>query len=85
MLCTRRGSRQAAPGEEPGALRPGEPTRETGDHMTAREAESLPIAGLQPTFRHLDDPDVTWQKVRRQRNADGSEGTVRGEVVCVLT
>jgi hypothetical protein len=44
--------------------------------MTASPAESLPIPGLQPTFRHIDDPDVTWQKVRRQRNADGSEGTV---------
>jgi ChrR-like protein with cupin domain len=27
-------------------------------------------------FRHLDDPDVTWQQVRRQRNADGSESSV---------
>jgi hypothetical protein len=29
-----------------------------------------------PTFRHLDDPDVTWQQVKRQRNADGSESSV---------
>jgi hypothetical protein len=30
----------------------------------------------QPTFRHLDDPEVTWQQVKRQRNADGSEAAV---------
>src|SRR5438067_4596011 len=35
------------------------------------------VAGRQPVFRHLDDPDVTWQQVRRQRNADGSEASVR--------
>jgi hypothetical protein len=29
-----------------------------------------------PVFRHLDDPDVPWQQVRRQRNADGSESSV---------
>jgi hypothetical protein len=29
-----------------------------------------------PTFRHLDDPDVPWQKVKAQRNADGSESFV---------
>jgi hypothetical protein len=34
------------------------------------------VPGLEPTFRHLDDPDVTWQQVRRQRNADGSEASV---------
>jgi hypothetical protein len=33
--------------------------------------------GAEPTFRHLDDPDVPWQVVRRQRNADGSESAVR--------
>jgi len=30
----------------------------------------------QPIFRHLDDPDVTWQQVKRQRNADGTEASV---------
>jgi hypothetical protein len=34
------------------------------------------VAGLEPIFRHLDDPDVPWQKVRAQRNADGSESYV---------
>ena len=30
----------------------------------------------QPTFRHLDDPEVPWQEVKRQRNADGSTSSV---------
>jgi hypothetical protein len=30
----------------------------------------------EPTFRHLDDADVPWQQVKRQRNADGSESSV---------
>ena len=34
------------------------------------------IEGLEPTFRHLDDPDVPWQQCRRQRNADGTESSV---------
>jgi hypothetical protein len=32
--------------------------------------------GKEPTYRHLDDPDVPWQQVKRQRNADGSESSV---------
>ncbi|SRR5581483_1223841 len=31
---------------------------------------------MQPIFRHVDDPDVRWQPVKRQRNADGSEACV---------
>jgi hypothetical protein len=30
----------------------------------------------EPTFRHLDDPDVPWQEVKRQRNADGTTSSV---------
>ena len=30
----------------------------------------------EPTFRHLDDADIPWQKVKAQRNADGSESAV---------
>ena len=30
----------------------------------------------EPVFRHLDDADVPWQQVKRQRNADGSESSV---------
>ena len=32
--------------------------------------------GLGPTFRHLDDPDVPWQAIKAQRNADGSVARV---------
>jgi hypothetical protein len=34
------------------------------------------VEGREATFRHLDDPEVTWQQVKRQRNADGSESAV---------
>ena len=44
--------------------------------MASEPSVDLPIEGKHPIFRHLDDPDLSWQKVRRQRNADGSEGTV---------
>jgi len=30
----------------------------------------------EPIFRHLDDADMPWQQVKRQRNADGSESSV---------
>ena len=29
-----------------------------------------------PTIRRLDDPDVSWQRVKAQRNADGTESSV---------
>ena len=38
--------------------------------------ESPKVPGREPTFRHLDDPDVAWQQVKRQRNRDGSESSV---------
>jgi ChrR Cupin-like domain len=31
---------------------------------------------MNPTFRHVDDADVPWQKVKAQRNADGTESAV---------
>jgi hypothetical protein len=34
------------------------------------------VPGAEPTFRHLDDPEVPWQAVKAQRNADGSESFV---------
>jgi hypothetical protein len=34
------------------------------------------IEGKEPIFRHLDDDDVRWQQVKRQRNRDGSESSV---------
>ncbi|HVX68108.1 MAG TPA: hypothetical protein VHA79_00260 [Mycobacteriales bacterium] len=42
--------------------------------MTAETSPAVP--GREPTFRHLDDPDVPWQQCRRQRNADGTESSV---------
>jgi hypothetical protein len=36
-------------------------------------AAPVPKSGrAAPTFRHLDDPDVPWQAIKAQRNADGS-------------
>jgi hypothetical protein len=34
------------------------------------------VPGLEPTFRHLDDPDMGWQEVKSIRNADGSTSSV---------
>jgi hypothetical protein len=33
--------------------------------------------GLEPTFRHLDDPEAPWLDIKAQRNADGSISQVR--------
>ncbi|MDZ7675306.1 MAG: hypothetical protein U5K30_09585 [Acidimicrobiales bacterium] len=40
------------------------------------EDESPKVQGREPVFRHLDDSDVPWQQVKRQRNADGTEASV---------
>ncbi|MEI7888243.1 MAG: hypothetical protein WCJ04_12705, partial [Actinomycetes bacterium] len=40
--------------------------------MSSAES-SIPAEAM---FRHLDDPSETWQQVKRQRNADGSESAV---------
>ena len=34
------------------------------------------VPGREPVFRHLDDEDLPWQPVKRQRNRDGSESAV---------
>jgi hypothetical protein len=34
------------------------------------------VEGAEPTFRHLDDPDMTWQQVKAVRTADGSTSSV---------
>ena len=34
------------------------------------------VPGLGPTFRHLDDPGVPWQQVKRVRNAAGTTSSV---------
>ena len=43
--------------------------------MTAT-SENPHVPGREAVFRHLDDADVTWQQVKRQRNADGSISSV---------
>jgi hypothetical protein len=37
---------------------------------------NVKVEGLEPTFRHTDDPDVTWQQVKAVRHADGSVSSV---------
>jgi hypothetical protein len=34
------------------------------------------VPGLQPTFRHIDDPDVPCQQVRAVQLADGTVASV---------
>lgn len=34
------------------------------------------VPGREPVFRRFDDPDVPWQRVKAQRNADGTESSV---------
>ena len=36
----------------------------------------MKVEGLEPTFRHLDDPDMPWQQVKSIRNADGTTSSV---------
>ncbi len=40
------------------------------------EVPDVKVPGLEPTFRHLDDPDVPWQQVKAVHNADGSTSSV---------
>ncbi len=57
------------------------PDADTGPEADAMpEADAGPevkVAGLEATFRHLDDPDMGWQQVKVIRNADGSTSSVR--------
>jgi len=47
-----------------------------GAAVTDDASSSPKVAGLSPTFRHLDDADVPWQQVKRIQRADGSEAAV---------
>lgn len=38
--------------------------------------ESPRVDDVEPVFRHLNDPDVPWQQVKRIRRADGTEASV---------
>ena len=44
--------------------------------QAAPPTDSPKIPGKEPIFRSLGDPDMKWQQVKRQRNADGSESSV---------
>ena len=41
--------------------------------MSDTAAASPKVPGLEPTFRHLDDPDQKWQEVRSVQRADGTK------------
>ncbi len=41
-----------------------------------RDADGPKVPGLEPVFRHLDDDDVPWQRVRSVRLADGTVASV---------
>ncbi len=40
------------------------------------DAPEVKVPGLEPTFRHLDDPDMGWQQVKSIRRADGTTASV---------
>lgn len=40
--------------------------------MSESTPPSPKVAGAEPIFRDFDDPDVPWQAVKAQQNADGS-------------
>jgi hypothetical protein len=44
--------------------------------MAETTPPSTKIEGREPAFRHLNDPDVPWQAVKAQRNADGTTAHV---------
>jgi hypothetical protein len=37
---------------------------------------NVKVPGLEPTFRHIDDPDIGWQQVKAIRQADGTVSSV---------
>jgi len=44
--------------------------------VTEQDPDSPKRPGLEPTFRHLDDPDVPWQEVKRIKRSDGTTASV---------
>jgi hypothetical protein len=44
--------------------------------LTGSGLPEVKVPGLEPTVRHLDDPDLTWQQVKSVRHADGSTSSV---------
>jgi hypothetical protein len=45
-------------------------------NQTESDANDMKVLGLEPTFRHLDDDDVPWQRVKSIRRSDGTTASV---------
>jgi len=45
-------------------------------HAPDDEERTVKVPGLEATFRHLDDPEVPWQEVKRMARSDGSTASV---------
>ena len=52
------------------------PERDTDADTDTDTGAAVKVSGLEPTFRHVDDPDMPWQQVKAIRNADGSVSSV---------
>lgn len=48
----------------------------SGGQVRADDVAELRVPDAEPTFRHLDDPEVPWQQVKVIRNADGTTSSV---------
>ena len=49
---------------------------QSGEIVVSELETDYKVPGLEPTFRHLDDPDLPWQQVRAVRLADGRVASV---------
>ena len=47
-----------------------------GDESNGTGHGGVKIPGVGPTFRHVDDADMSWQQVKAVRNADGTTSSV---------
>jgi len=47
-----------------------------GDEQNDAADNGIKIPGVEPTFRHVDDADMSWQQVKAVRNADGTTSSV---------
>ena len=80
----------AGKAEDPGRLRRLSPRLSLGPRCRGARPEpgtevpDVKVEGLEPTFRHLDDPDLGCQQVKAVRNADGIDLVGVGEVAGLL-
>ncbi len=47
-----------------------------GDELNDAGDGGINIPGVEPTFRHVNDTDMSWQQVKAVRNADGTTSSV---------